>query len=193
MDIFSITTFLESIPFKYQYFLNIKNINTLQIANTSKLFKHQSINTFQLPSKVSLLFNSQTYGCSGLFGLSDTFLKWKRTLWEHTNNFYSCNFLHTVSLPDAAFAPFFFTNYSVRQFQQKKEKPQRIILKKCAENSIQNVKKLYQKYGKYYFFLFYHLFTWNLDFFWHFADVHTIYDAHTCSRSIGDWTQLQDR
>ncbi len=72
------------------------------------------------------------------------------------------------------------------QFQQKKkEKSQKNNIKKFAENSIQNVKKLYQKYRKYYFFLpFYHLFTWNLDFFWHFAEVHAIYNAHICSRSI---------
>ncbi len=71
------------------------------------------------------------------------------------------------------------------QFQQKKKNRKRIIsknvpkiLSKMWKNSIKNMENII------FFFLFYHLFTWNFNFFWHFAEVHAIYNAHTCSRCI---------
>ncbi len=48
----------------------------------------------------------------------------------------------------------------------KKEKPQKNNIKKCAENSIQNLKKLYEKYGKYYFFFLFIICLLEIWIFW---------------------------
>ncbi len=75
--------------------------------------------------------------------------------------------------------------WHLNQFQQKKKNCRRIILKnvpkilsKMWKNSVKNIRNII------FFFLFYHVYMKFGFFFWHFAEVYAIYNAHTCSRSI---------